>query len=119
MAHAALHFAIGLAAGMATQAPRLKQAWTKGKNVAPTVLRWLVVSWSLGVWAIVPSLLRYAGVPEGFCNGWWMNLFLLHPLINQFGPHGTIIGAVAFVIGFTFQYALILAAIARLPKNAG
>jgi len=102
---------------MAVQAPRLKQAWTQGKDVAPTVLRWLAVSWSLGVWAIVPSLLRYAGVPEGFCNGRWMNLFLLHPLINQFGPHGTIIGAVVFVIGFTFQYALILAAIARLPHK--
>lgn len=111
MAHAALHFAVGLAAGMAVQAPALRRAWDQGRELAPAVMRWLLVSWGLGFWAIIPSLLRYAGVPAGFCNGWWMNLFLFHPLINHFGPHGTIIGAALFVAGFSFQYAVLVAAI--------
>lgn len=111
MAHAALHFSIGLAAGMALQAPPLRKAWNRSQELAPAVMRWLLVSWALGTWAIIPSLLRYAGLPEAFCHGWWMNLFLFHPLINQLGPHGTIIGGVMFVTGFTFQYAMIVAAI--------
>lgn len=118
MAHAALHFAAGLAVGMALQSPRLRTALTAGRNIAPTVMRWLGISWGLGLWAIIPSLLRYAGVPESFCGGWWMNLFLFHPLLNHYGPHATIIGAVAFVAGFGFQYAVILAAIVRC-RSAG
>lgn len=113
MAHAALHFAAGLAIGMAAQAPRLLQTAREKKNLAPAVLRWLVVSWGTGVWAIIPSLLRYAGLPQGFCSGWWMNLFLFHPLINRFGPHGAIIGSVAFVAGFVLQYTVILVALRK------
>ena len=111
MAHAALHFAVGLAAGMAIESPRLKAAWTQGRSLAQPVWRWLWTSWLLGAWAIIPSLARFAGFPESFCRGWWMNLFLFHPLINHWGPHGTIIGAFAFVACFVFQYAVTLAAI--------
>jgi hypothetical protein len=111
MAHAALHFSIGLAAGMILQAPALRHAWKRGREQAPAVLRWLLVSWALGTWAIIPSLLRYAGLPDSFCHGWWMNLFLFHPLINDYGPHGTIIGGALLVSALSFQYALIVAAI--------
>ncbi len=113
MAHAALHFAVGLATGMAIQAPRIRQAWTRGQKLAPTVWRWLWLSWLMGTWAIVPSLLRYMGLSDSFCGGWWMNLFLFHPLINHWGPHGTIIGSVALVACFVFQYTVIVAAIRK------
>lgn len=116
MAHTALHFSIGLAAGMALQAPALRRVWKQGRQLAPAVARWLLVSWAAGLWAIVPSLLRYAGLPESFCSGWWMNLFLLHPLINQFGPHGTLIGGALLVALCSFQYTLVVAAIVKARK---
>ncbi len=117
MAHAALHFAAGMAVGMAVQGPLLRRTWNRGRELAPAILRWLCLSWLLGTWGIIPSLLHYAGLPDAFCNGWWMNLFLFHPLINRWGPHATIIGAVALVGSFVFQYALILAAILKTRKD--
>jgi len=116
MAHASFHFAAGLAVGMALQTPSLRQAWDRGREIAPSVLRWMAWSWAFGVWAIIPSLLRYAGCPESLCNGWWMNVFLLHPVVNRWGPHATIIGGVAFVLCFSFQYTVILAGIRRIRK---
>jgi len=113
MADASLHFAVGLALGMALESPRLRRAWQSVKPLAPTVLRWMGTSWGLALWAIIPSLLRYSGIPEGFCRGWLMNVFLLHPLINRWGPHATIIGAVALVSCIAFQYGTILACILR------
>lgn len=118
MASAALHFAVGLAVGMAAQSVPLHAAWARGKGLTPAIRRWLWVSWLTGTWAIIPSLLRYAGLPDAFYGGWWMNLFLFHPLINQWGPHGTIIGAAAFVAGFAFQYGVILAAILRIRRHS-
>ena len=119
MAHAALHFAAGMAVGMILQAPPLRRAWSHGAALAPAVLRWLGISWGLGAWAIIPSLLRHAGLSETFCGGWWMNLFLLHPLVNRWGPHATIIGAVALIAGFVFQYTTILTAILAARKQRG
>ena len=117
MAHATLHFTAGLVVGMALVTPPLRQAWEQKRQIASTTLRWLLTSWALGLWAIIPSLLRYSGIPEGFCSGWWMNLFLFHPLINHFGPHATIIGAAAFVACFMLQYTVILAGIKTVRKG--
>jgi hypothetical protein len=117
MAHAALHFAVGMTVGMALSAPGLHRAWQAGKAVAPAALRWLGASWTLGAFAVVPSLLRYAGVRESVCAGWWMNLFLLHPLINTFVPQNLIAGSAAFVGVFALQYLCILAAIARVRRG--
>ena len=119
MADASLHFAVGMAAGILCQTPALRRAWGRTGGVAVPLTRWITVSWALGFWAIVPSLLRYSGLPGAFCSGWWMNLFLLHPLINRFGPHATIIGAAAMVAGFALQYTIILTAIARWGKRGG
>jgi len=117
MADAAFHFATGMALGMTLATPRLRQAWDQGRPLAPEILRWLATSWLLGAWALAPSLLRYAGLPESFCHGWWMNLFLFHPLINRLGPHATIIGAAAFVACFALQYGVILLAIKTIRKS--
>lgn len=114
MAHTALHFAAGLAIGMAIQSPVVREAWNRGRGLAPAVMRGLVVSWGLGLWAVVPSLMNYLGVPHAICTGWWMNLFLFHPLINRWGPHATILGAAALTAGFIAQYAMILAALLRI-----
>jgi hypothetical protein len=117
MAHAALHFALGMTVGMALTTPRLHRVWQAGKGIAPATLRWVGLSWALGTWAIVPSLLRHAGIPELFCRGWWMNVFLLHPLVNAALPQSTIAGSATFVGVFTLQYLVILRAIARVRRG--
>jgi hypothetical protein len=117
MAHAALHFALGMTVGMAVTAPRLRRAWQAGEAIAPAMLRSLVASWTLGVIAIVPSLLRYAGIPASFCGGWWMNVFMLHPLLNACLPQSTLAGSAAFMGVFIAQYLGLLTAIVRVRRG--
>lgn len=117
MAHAALHFALGMTVGMAAAAPRLRRAWQAGRAIAPAAALWLVTAWAMGGFAIIPSLLRYAGVPESVCGGWWMNLFLFHPLINASLRQNAIAGSAAFMGLFALQYLVILAALARVRRG--
>ncbi len=117
MAHAALHFAAGMTVGMLLLAPRLKRAWHERRQLYCAVKWWLLAAWGLGLTAIVPSLLRYAGLPESFCAGWWMNLFLLHPLINLLLPQNLILASLLFSGLIALQYLVILAAILRLPSR--
>lgn len=117
MANAAFHFATGMTAGMAVLTPMLGRYWRTGHRLASAVTRWLLISWGAGVWAITPSLLRYAGLPETCSDSGWMNLFILHPLINQRGPHATLVGAALLVGVFIIQYTVILAAVFRARQR--
>jgi hypothetical protein len=119
MAHAALHFAVGMTAGMVLLAPRLKMAWHTRRQVYAAVKWWILAAWGLGFAAIVPSLLKYGGLPESFCSGWWMNVFLLHPLLNRLLPQNLILASFIFGSLIALQYLFILAAILRIkPPNA-
>jgi len=121
MAHAGLHIALGMAAGMGALAPRLAAALRARAGVARALASWIVVAWALGVFAIVPSLLRFAGAPEVFCRGWWMNVFFLHPLVNRAVPKGNLLGQAALVAALALQYVTALAVLARVrcSRNAG
>ena len=44
MAHAALHFALGMTAGTLAMAPALRRTWREGKGLAPAMGKWLAVS---------------------------------------------------------------------------
>lgn len=114
MAHAALHFAAGMTAGMVLLAPRLKQAWQTRTRLYDAVKWWILAAWGLGFAAIIPSLLRYAGLPESVCSGWWMNVFLFHPLINWLLPQNLILASFIFGSLIALQYLVILAALRRL-----
>ena len=74
----------------------------------------MVVAYGLGVYAVVPNLLRRAGVPHDVCEGWYMNVFLLSSLLNRLVQGGTIYGP--FVMGtlIAAQYAVLLLAIRRI-----
>lgn len=113
MASAPFHFAVGAVAGMAVLAPRLAKAWESRSGLAPTTRFWLLASWSCGVASALPSLLRYAGVPESVTTGPWMNVFFLHPWINQWLPRTELLGGAAMGACIACQYAWILLAIRR------
>jgi hypothetical protein len=118
MAHAAVHFAAGLAFGMAAGAPRLASHWRRsGGPLAPTVSRWLAGSWAAGLYALLPGVLDLAGLPGAFCDGWWMNVFVLHPLLNRLFPGGYVIGAGALGVLLAAQYGVVLAALVRARRR--
>lgn len=113
MAHSVIHFSAGLLIGAAAGLPRLTWNWRRREKLAPAVGRWLVQSYATALFAIVPSLLRLVGLPEKLCSGWWMNLFLFHPLMNQMIRGGTIAAAFLIIVLPACQYGLLLFLIRR------
>ena len=110
MAHSAIHFALGAAVATAAAAPSLRAAFQGRRSLARSVGGWLLLSWAAGLYAIVPGLLHYAGLPDRICNGWWMNVFLFHSALRHVRA-GDIIGAMVLAAFFAAQYAVLLAAI--------
>jgi len=113
MAHSAMHFVIGLAAGTAVLLPSVVKAARRNDRLAPAFAKWIAISWALGLLAIVPSLLRGLGVPAAVCSGWWMNLFLFHPLADRLKPGGMLVGELGVALLLTLQYVLLLLALQR------
>lgn len=108
MANATLHLAAGLMAGMALAAPRVMRALRARAGMAPAAREALLASWALGACALIPSFLPHLGLPGGFCRGWWLNVFVLHPLLNRAFPGGTLVGELALMACFVAQYAGLL-----------
>jgi hypothetical protein len=117
MASTPLHFAIGAATGMVLIAPQLRKAWQSRSSLAAATKTWLLTSWSCGIAASLPSLLKYAGAPESITTSLWMNLFFLHPLINSVVPQSHLLGGAAIGLCFAIQYAWLLLAIHRTRQH--
>ena len=117
MAHTALHFSIGMAVGSAATLHGVAKAWLARGKVAGPIGKWLVISYGLGVVAVIPSLLRWVGVPETITGGWWMNVFLLHPFLTRLKAGGMIPAGFAVLLCFIVPYALILAALRRQGRE--
>ena len=105
MAHSALHFSLGMAVGTAAAWRPMLRARRTGSRLSPVYGRWLLLCYGLGVYAIIPSLLRRLGVPESVCSAWWMNVFLLHPLLTRLKPGGDILGPAVLLLCIAAQYA--------------
>ena len=105
---------------MAATAPALLRAWRADAPVARPTARWIAASWALGFYALIPSFLRHWGAPEAICGGWWMNLFVLHPLLERLGHRGPIWGGAALTACYILQYGVALLALrrARTPTLA-
>ena len=112
MAHSVFHLAVGVAAGGALTAPHLARAWLTRRPLSAPVARLLIVSYALGFLAVVPNLLVRLGAAPTSVDAPWMNLFVLHPLIDRWERGGLLIGELAVAAMFIGHYALILAAIA-------
>ena len=117
MAHAALHFSVGMATGMTLMAPPLLRAWRARAALARPVTRWVAGGWALALYALGPSFLRHLGLPAAFTDGWWMNVFLGHPLLNHLVRHGDNAATVLILAGFGFQYAVVLACLRRTAAS--
>lgn len=113
MTHSAIHFALGAAVAAAAWLPAVARNWRAGAPLAEPTGRWLLATYALGLWALLPALLRHAGLPAAWCDGWWMNVFLLHPLLSGLHLGGALVGAAALGAVLLAQYGVVLLALAR------
>ena len=108
MAHSALHFAVGLAAGTAFLLPSVLAKLRTGEKAASATGRMIASSYALGLFSVVPNILRHCGIPAAFCDGWWMNLFLFNPLIDRVKHGGLLVGEISILLMFAVHYVIIL-----------
>jgi hypothetical protein len=115
MAHSAMHFGVGLAIGAAAGLPMLRRA-LKDKTSLESA-KWLATTYAIGGLAVLPSLLGLLGVPEAITSAWFMNIFLLHPVIDHLKSGGKLIGETLIVSCFFSQYAIMLFLLFRIKKR--
>jgi len=112
MAHSTLHFSVGMVAGSVFTLPPLLRSWNGGARLSPLFSRWFAAAYALGIYAVIPGILRRLGVPDAVCDGWWMNVFLLYPWINQVKPGAITMGPMVLGACLGSQYVLLVAALA-------
>ena len=117
MTHSAIHFSLGALAATGVCLPSLLRRLRTGTPLVGPLLRWLCWSLGTGLWAVVPALLLHAGLPAAFCHGWWMNLFILHPLIYRLNLGGTIVATAMLVFCFGLHYGVLLFAVRSAEKR--
>ena len=117
MAHSALHFAVGTGLGMLAFARPVYRNWRGGARLSEPLGRWVLGSLALGVFALAPGLLRHLGLPESFCAGWWMNVFVFHQLLNALKPGGLLVGEIALVACLSAQYVVVVAAVVSARRR--
>jgi hypothetical protein len=109
MTNTVFHVAIGMAVGTGIFLPAVFRTLKNKQDAAIPIRNWLLAAYGLGAWAILPGALTRLGVADG----WWMNVFLLHPLINRMKHGGALVGEILLVFLFVLQYTTILVAIRR------
>jgi hypothetical protein len=120
MAHPVFHFSIGLAVGSVSLISPLADKLRAKQPVAMTMAYRLVGSYMIALYAILPSLMSYVGLPSVFCQGWWMNVFLFSSLIDRWKSGGVLTGTILALLCFAAQYIALLAAIIRTgPSSTG
>ena len=119
MAHSTLHFSLGTALGTMMLVRTVLGRLTGREDLALLCGRWLVACYALGVLGIVPNLFRRMGVPETIVGGWWMNIFLFHPLVDQMKTGGMLIGETVILSCFILQYGILLVALRNRLYESG
>ncbi len=113
MAQSTLHFAFGMAIGSAWALPQLWQRWKRRAALTGVIGRWLLLSYGLGLYATLPSILRRASNGAEWATDTWANIFLFYPLIERLNTPSIALGEFCIAACFAAQYGLILLAIRR------
>ena len=113
MAQSTLHFAFGMAVGSVWVLPGLWKRWKQALPMAGTIGRWLLLSYGLGLYASLPSVLRRITSGADWATAGWTNLFLFYPLIEKLDLPSVALGELCIAACFAAQYGLILLAIRR------
>jgi len=108
MGDTVFHFSVGLLTGTLGLLPLFFVRMRANDKMAPFFALWFGVSFGLALWAIAPGFLAWAGVPRCLLTGWWMNIFLLHPLLNTMKHSGFLVGTVCMFMGVAVMYSALL-----------
>ena len=117
MAQSTLHFSLGMAVGTLAALPPLWRAWRRGRPVTRPVARWCLLAYALGLFAVLPAIIRrLTGDPQlGSGIGW--NVFLFYPLLARLDLPSIVGGELALAGLFCMQYGVILLAIRRARRG--
>lgn len=114
MAHSILHFSAGLAVGTIGLFPVLAAKLKRYHGTKAVILaRWLLLAYALGAWAVIPGIIPHLGLSGAFWSGWWMNIFVFHPLIDRLKSGGMLEGTLLFLSCAAFQYLVLLIVLRR------
>ncbi|MDT8390799.1 MAG: hypothetical protein RRC34_09865 [Lentisphaeria bacterium] len=117
-AHVYFHVALGMILGAVIGFKPVLESWYHRRRLAQSLGRWILWTYVGGTFAIAPSLCRMVHLPEAFCRGWWMNIFVFHPLVDQLmDKRGLLIGELLIVGMFGTQYLTLLTAIFHAGKR--
>jgi hypothetical protein len=111
MAHINLHMALGVLAGSAATVPLVAAAWRRSRPLGRPLGIALLITYSLGLWAIVPSLLAWAGCIEHPTTARWANVFVLHSWLDRREDQGLLIGEAIVAAHIVLHYLAILLAL--------
>jgi len=115
MAQSTVHFSIGMLIGSGYMLPRLRHRWKQSRPLSKTIGCWVLLSYSLGLYATLPAILhRITG--SDVWTGRWSNIFIFYHLIEKLHMPSIALGELCAASIFAAQYALILLAIYRLRK---
>jgi len=120
MTHVSMHIGVGVMTGTIVLLPRLLAHVFTGTRMSRAAASWIIWSYAIGLYASLPTLLGRLGLPATVTGGWWMNVFLFHPLISQVKSGGLLVGETLLAGAFAFQYFALLALLHRTgqPKTA-
>ncbi len=110
MAHSTLHFSLGWILGSLVFFVSSLRIWLNGR-ASDWFKKWFIWSFAFGVFAVVPGIFLSLRLPNGFCAGWWMNVFVLHPLLDELKPGGITMGPLLLGACLGGQYMLIVVAL--------
>ncbi len=117
MAHSSLHFSVGWVVGSLCSLPLSRRMLRKGRRLSAAFRVWFVVSYAVGIYAAFPGILRRLGVQDAVCDGWWMNVFLLYPFLNEVKPGAVTMGPIVMGACLGLQYAALVAAVWYVKRS--
>lgn len=117
MAQSTLHFSAGMLAGTICIIRRLLENLRTRKPLSGIIGKWIILSYTLGIYAAFPAILRRLGLPQSLTDGWWSNIFIFYHLIEKLHLPSIALGELLSASIFAAQYAVILFAIYQLERN--
>lgn len=91
--------------------PPVWRAWRQGRPVAHRIARWCLLSYALGLYAVLPAIIRRLADDPQIGSGPWWNLFLFYPLFDHLQLPSIAGGELAIAALFGLQYSVIVLAI--------
>lgn len=114
MAHAALNLGVGILAGTVWGWGRARQ---KGQAPSRALGALLLRAYGLGLWALIPSLLRCIGLSVRVTGHPLMNLFFLHPILDRWQKSDTAVAALLLTGLFALHYVILVRAVLKISPS--